>query len=97
MFDALYSVVICPVFITEAVADLSKAPTADRTVEKMVRDLANKTPPMHSSPTMLHTKVCRGELAGYPVEMRGFPVRGDGRVVRHNGKLALIHDETSEA
>jgi hypothetical protein len=36
IFDALYSAVICPVFYTEVLADLGKAPAAERTVEHLV-------------------------------------------------------------
>jgi len=48
LFDALFSVVICPVFMTEALADLSKTPPGARSVEKIVGDLAMKSPSMHS-------------------------------------------------
>ena len=45
IFDALYSAVICPIFYTEVLADLAKAPAGERTVEHLVADLAKKTPP----------------------------------------------------
>ena len=32
IFDALYSAVICPIFYTEVLADLSKQPTGEKTI-----------------------------------------------------------------
>jgi hypothetical protein len=96
LFDALYSAIICPVFMTEALADLSKTPPGARSVEKIVSDLANKSPAMHSYPNAEHSSICLSELAGHPIEMRGVPARGGGRLVMHKGKLGLIYDDSEE-
>jgi hypothetical protein len=68
VFDALYSSVICPVFFTEVLADLSLSEVAagDRAVERIVGDVAKKTPVMHSTPNLLHTTICLGEMMGHP-------------------------------
>lgn len=97
IFDMLYMTNICPVFMTEAIADLSKVPPGTRTVEKIVSDLANKSPSIHSYPNVEYTRLCLGELFGHPVDMRGVPARGGGRIVRKDDKLALIYDESDEA
>jgi hypothetical protein len=38
VFDTLYSSVICPIFYTEVLADLSKQPSGQRTAERTVAD-----------------------------------------------------------
>lgn len=97
IFDMLYMTIISPVFITEAIADLSKVPPGSRTVEKIVSDLASKSPSFHSYPNVEYTRLCLGELFGHSVDMRGVTARGGGRIVRKDNKLALIYDESDEA
>lgn len=98
VFDALYSSVICPIFYTEVLADLSKEPPGTRTAERIVADVAKKTPIMHSTPNMLHTTICMSELAGRPIEMRGAPVRAGGKPIRRSdGSVGVIYDEAPEA
>jgi hypothetical protein len=64
IYDCLYSSVICPIFYTEVLADLSKEPPGQRSAERIVGDVAKKTPIMHSTPNVLHTTICMSELAG---------------------------------
>jgi hypothetical protein len=98
IFDALYSAVICPVFYTEVLADLAKAPAAERTVEHLVADLAKKTPIMHSTPNVLHSSICMTELNGGRIDMRCVPVRSRGKRVRMaDGKVGVLYDEAPEA
>lgn len=98
VFDALYSTVICPIFYLEVLADLSKKPRDERTAERLVVDVAKKTPIMHSTPNVLHSTVCLGELAGHAVEMRQVPVRAGGRPGRTSeGEVGIIYDEAPEA
>ena len=40
IFDCLYSSIICPIFYTEVLADLSKEPPGQRTAERIVADVA---------------------------------------------------------
>ena len=94
IFDALYSSVICPIFYTEVLADLSKEPPGERTVERIVADVARKTPIMHSTPNLMHTSICVSELARQPVEMRRVPVRAGGWPVRRqDGTVGVVYDE----
>jgi hypothetical protein len=98
IFDALYSAVICPIFYTEVLADLAKAPSGQRTVERIVADLANKTPIMHSTPNVLHSSICMTELNGGRIDMRRVPVRAGGKPVRMaDGKVGVLYDEAPEA
>lgn len=98
MFDSLYSSVICPVFYTEVLADLSKEPPGQRTVEKIVADVARKTPILHSAPNVTHSTLCVRELLGYPIEMRGVPAIAGGRAVRQgDGKVNVVFDQSPEA
>lgn len=97
IFDMLDMGNVSPVFMVEAIADLSKVPPGSRTVEKIVSDLANKSPSLHSYPNVEYSRLCLGELFGQRVEMRGVPARGGGRIVRKDEKLVLIYDESEEA
>jgi hypothetical protein len=98
MFDSLYSSVICPIFYTEVLADLSKEPPGQRTAEKIVADVARKTPILHSAPNVSHSTLCMGELLGHPVEMRRVPAIAGGRPVRQSdGKVAVVYDQSPEA
>jgi hypothetical protein len=98
MFDSLYSSVICPIFYTEVLADLSKELPGQRTVEKIVADVARKTPILHSAPNVTHSTLCMEELLGHPIEMRGVPAIAGGRPVRHtDGKVGVVYDQSPEA
>ncbi|WP_431203806.1 hypothetical protein ACQ86E_00895 [Bradyrhizobium betae] len=98
IFDCLYSSIICPIFYTEVLADLSKEPPGQRSAERIVGDVAKKTPIMHATPNMLHTAICMAELAGNAVEMRNVPVRSGGKPVRRpDGTVGVIYNQAPEA
>jgi hypothetical protein len=98
MFDSLYSSVICPIFYTEVLADLSKESPGQRTVERIVADVARKTPILHSAPNVSHSALCMSELIGQPVEMRGVPAIAGGKAVRQSdGKVGVIYEQSPEA
>ncbi|MHA6690446.1 hypothetical protein [Devosia sp. A449] len=96
LFDCLFSANLCPVFITEALADLSKKPPGQRPPEKIVSDLANKAPSMHSYPNAEHTSLCLAELFGERIRLDGFPATMGGRLVMDQGKLSVIYDDVEE-
>src|ERR1700688_4879376 len=54
LFDFLFPSNICPIFLTEVLADLEREKPGERTREKIVVDLARKTPCAHSYPNLLH-------------------------------------------
>jgi hypothetical protein len=98
IFDSLYSSVICPIFYIEVLADLSKQPPGQRTVEKIVADVARKTPILHSAPNVSHATLCLAELLGDSVELRGVPAIAGGRPVRHSdGKIGVFYGQSPEA
>jgi hypothetical protein len=98
VFDTLYSSVICPIFYTEVLADLSKQPPGQRTAERIVADVARKTPIMHATPNVLHSTLCLGELLGHSIEMRGVPAIAGGRPVRQSdGRVSVVYEQSSEA
>ena len=97
MFDLMFSTVISPIFYVEVLADLEKEDPKTRTREKVVADVAKKTPVIHSYPNVSHETLCLNELLGVPVEMRGFPIIHGGTPVMHKGKVALIKEESSES
>lgn len=97
LFDFLFSSVISPIFFVEVLADLQKGEPGARTREKVVADVANKTPVAHSYPNVSHAALCLNELLGEPVEMREAPVVLGGRPVAHKGKLAVVSEQSAEA
>jgi len=96
LFDFLFLTNICPMFLTEVLADLEKEKPGERTREKIVADLANKTPSAHSYPNLMHASICLAELRGRKVEMDRRPVVGGGRPVRHQGKVGVFYEESPE-
>src|SRR2546430_15364615 len=74
LFDFLFLTNICPIFLTEVLADLEKHNPGQRTREKIVADVAMKTPSAHSYPNVLHASICLNELHGWMVEMDRRPV-----------------------
>jgi len=96
LFDFLYLTNICPMFLTEVLADLEKDSSGLRTSEKIVADVARKTPSAHSYPNVLHTAICLTELHGRRFPMDGRPVFGGGRPVRLQGQVGVYYEESPE-
>jgi hypothetical protein len=96
LFDFLYLTNICPMFLTEVLADLEKETSGVRTREKVVADVARKTPSAHSYPNMLHSTICLTELHGRSFPMDGRPVLGGGRPVRLEAQLGVFYEESPE-
>jgi hypothetical protein len=96
LFDFMFMSNICPIFLTEVLADLEKEKPGERTREKVVADVANKTPVVHSYPNVMHSSLCLSELAGRPVEMDRRPVFGGGQAVRVDGKVGVYHPTSPE-
>ena len=92
IFDFMFMSNICPIYFTEVLADLEKEKPGERTREKVVADVANKTPSVHSYPNVLHASICMRELAGYAVEMDGRPIVGGGQPVRVAGKVGVYYE-----
>lgn len=96
LFDFMYLSNICPIYLIEVLADLEKEKPGERTREKIVADVANKTPSIHSYPNVLHTSICFQELLGYVVEMGGRPIVAGGKAVRVEGKVGVYYEESPE-
>jgi hypothetical protein len=90
IFDFMFSSNICPIFLTEVLADLEKEKPGERTREKVVADVANKTPVAHSYPNLMHSSLCLSELGGRPIEMNRFPIFGGGQPVRMTARSVCI-------
>jgi hypothetical protein len=69
---------------------LRRKSRGERTREKVVADVALKTPAVHSYPNVLHASICLTELLGRPIEMDRRPVVGGGLPVRHEGKVGVF-------
>ncbi|MDI5929611.1 hypothetical protein [Rhizobium leguminosarum] len=97
LFDLMFSTVISPIFYVEVLADLEKQDPKSRTREKIVADVARKTPVMHSYPNVSHLALCLKELLGSPVVMDGRPHIQGGIPVMHKGKVAIVNEQTPES
>ncbi|WP_208454358.1 hypothetical protein [Methyloligella sp. GL2] len=97
LFDALFTANICPMYYVEVLADLKLENPGKRTCEKVVSDLAAKTPVMRAYPNVIHTSLCLLELFGSPIEMRGAPVLAQGTPVRREGRVGVFYQESAEA
>ena len=97
IFDCLFSTIICPVFFAEALADLSK--TGGRAApEKLVSDIADKTPVMHSYPNVSHHTLLESELVGGGLDLRGVPHLAHGKfTLDSSGRKSIIYNESPEA
>lgn len=63
-----------------------------RSCEKVVGDVARKTPVLHSVPNVLHSSLCLNELSGHAIEMRGVPALAGGKPTRHKGGVVIIYN-----
>jgi len=96
IFDVLYNSNICPIYFVEVLGDLSKDETVD-SPEKIVGDIARKTPILNASPNVFHLELALGELLGNRIEMREVPAIGGARPVRYEGKAGVVYEESPES
>lgn len=76
-FDNFYRTNIIPVFYIETLADLKKKPRGSRTGEDFVRDVAFKTPELHSVPNKYHGSLVIASLLGEDIKLNDFrPIVG---------------------
>jgi hypothetical protein len=75
---------------------LRKEKPGERTREKVVADLAIKTPSAHSYPNVLHSSICLQELLGWQVAMHHRPMVGGGQPIRFQGKVGVYYQESPE-
>src|SRR5437016_1384751 len=97
LFDVLFITNICPIYYVEVLADLEKENPGERTREKVVADVARKTPVLHSTPNISHADLCMGELHGHPIEMRHVPTVAGGRPFRDDGGVGIAYEQSPEA
>ena len=98
LFDALFNSNICPIYYVEVLADLALEVSGDRTCEKVVADIARKTPVLRSAPNVLHASLCLQELGGRKIDLgHHVPAIAGGKPTRHQGGVALVYEESPEA
>jgi hypothetical protein len=97
IFDCLFSTVVCPVFFSETLADLSK--TGGRAdPEKLVADIARKTPVFGSYPNVFHGSLLENELRGQRLDLRGVPAISHGKLtIDAEGRKSILYNESPEA
>ena len=96
MLDQMFSCVVTPVFIVETLADLSKV-TKGRAPERVVAELAEKTPVARSYMTTFHATLAEGELLGRRATMDFRPAITGGIPVRVEGKSGVVFEHAPEA
>lgn len=87
---------ITPIFYVESLSDLHKSSPDYRSSEKLVRDLAYKTPEQGAVNIAHHTLILQ-DLLGNTVTMDGRPIIGGGETrIDEEGKLGVFHDQFPE-
>ncbi len=94
-FDAFFIPVICPIFYVETLANLAKVQT-NRTADKEVRIIAEKTPELFGSPCLFHKRLATMSLLGYDVPMDGRIPRPEERYVTDGVQTSVVYDESPE-
>jgi len=95
LFDNFFYPNISPIFFVETLADLAKD-LQDRTSEREVQIIADKTPQLHGGPNMFHGTLCLGELLGHNVNMTGQIVVPSAPLVSARGRTGVVHKEPPE-
>jgi hypothetical protein len=96
-FDHFFLTNICPLYLVETLADLSKQHRDGRDPLHEVAMIAAKTPEMHSAPSVFHLALCEQSIYGRSVPMTGqIPLAG-GRPVKQEGKPGVVFEPAPEA
>ena len=96
VFDMHFMTNLTPLFFIEVLADLEKSGMDEAARIGLVRDLASKTPSMHSYPNVPHAFLAINEMLGEMVEMRGVPVVGGARRVQSSQGLGTVIEYSQE-
>lgn len=92
----VFSSVLCPIFVTEVLADLSKPAKDGRPAQRVVEALAEKAPCLHSYPNVFHKDLIHAELLNGAIDMTGRPHVGGGHYAKSPKGLHIAHDEPPE-
>jgi hypothetical protein len=95
LFDNFFYPNISPIFFVETLADLAKD-LQDRTPEREVQIIADKTPQVHGGPNMFHGELCLGDLLGHRVSMKGQILVPPAPLVGARGRTGVVHKEPPE-
>ena len=96
LFDQFFSSNLCPIFMVEVLADLTKPSKNGPPVQRVVEALAEKTPCLHSYPNIFHQGLIRDELSGNRIDMSGRPHVGGGYYAKSPKGVHIGHDEPPE-
>ncbi len=92
LFDNFFLTNISPVFYIETLADLAKD-VQNRTSEREVQIIAEKTPQQNGSPNMFHGQLCLGSLLGKDVRMTGQIILPPAPLVSARGKTGVVYKQ----
>lgn len=95
LFDHFFYTNTSPIFFVETLADLAKD-LQDRTPEREVQIIAEKTPQLHGGPNMFHGELCLGSLLGNDVSMIGQIVVPPAPPVSARGQTGVVFKEPPE-
>ena len=95
LFDHFFYTNTSPIFFVETLADLAKD-LQDRTPEREVQIIAEKTPQLHGGPNMFHGELCLGSLLRNDVSMIGQIVVPPAPPVSARGQTGVVFKEPPE-
>ncbi len=94
--DNFYLNIICPIFFSETLADLSKNVRSGRTPEQEVRIVSNKTPEMSIAVNAFHKDLCIANLGGYSITMDRRPLVPGGKPVESKDEKGVVFESPQE-
>jgi hypothetical protein len=98
LLDLFFLTNITPLFYVETLADLEKVDPTGRSPERVVADLAAKTPVMHPHPNEFHQALVISDLRGNLIDMSRRPVLGQGDWKRApDGRVGVHIKDSPEA
>ncbi len=95
LFDNFFYANTSPIFFVETLADLAKN-LQDRTPEREVQIIAEKTPQLQGGPNMFHGRLCLGNLLGNNVSMASQIVVPPTPPVSARGQTGMVFKEPPE-
>ena len=97
ILDQMFACTICPLFISETLADLAKSPDGGRNPMKIIGELAAKTPVARGYMNAFHSRILLEELLGNQVPMDYRPMVAGGVPVNSDDGLGIVYKRSPEA
>jgi hypothetical protein len=96
MLDQLYQCVVTPIFFVETLADLGKPDDVRGPPQRIVRELAERTPVCGSAINEPHWRLIFSSLQGERMPLDYRPMMAGGIPVKVKGKSGLVFEKAPE-